>query len=147
MPGLQRWIPAVLVLLAGAACADDARQAVALPEAALQHEHAVMRDHLAAIARIEHDLASRAYDDAAATAQAHLSLEVMTPEQMEMMHRYMPPPMQSIGMQFHKDGADLALQLQNASVSGDSQAALQALARVTDSCVACHADYRFVAQP
>lgn len=136
-----------LSLLTALTCrADDGgdpRTAVPLPPASFLHEREVMRDHLEAMARIEADLARQDWNDAAHVAQQHLGLDVMGPTQMQLMHRYMPPPMQAMGMHFHQAAANLVVQIQDAGASGDPGPALGALAEVTQACVACHAAYRF----
>jgi|GEM_PF-2782720 len=136
---------ALTMLLAGAVHAADGDARVAVPVAAdtLLHERALMRDHLAAMAQIEHDLAAHRFDEAARVAQMHLGLSVMTPQQMRRMHRDMPQSMQDIGMRMHRAGENLAVQIQNAAVTGDAGPAVQALSKVTAQCVSCHAAYRF----
>ena len=138
-------VAVMTVLLAGAVHAADGDPRVAVPVSAdtLLHERGLMRDHLAAMAQIEHDLAAHRFDAAAHVAQMHLGLSVMTPQQMLRMHRDMPKAMQRIGMRMHRAGENLAVQIQNAAATGDVGPAVQALSKVTSQCVACHAAYSF----
>ena len=116
------------IATAGAA---PVRQAVPLPTAEFLHERAIMRDHLEAMARIEHDLSAGHWQEAAQVAQMHLGLSVMGTQGMQAMRRYMPPAMQHLGMQFHNASANLVVQIQNGGATGDLAPALHALSQVT----------------
>lgn len=55
---------------------------------------------------------------------------------------FMPRGMQDAGTAMHRSASQFAIAAKDASVSGDWRAAVGALARVTQTCVACHAGYR-----
>ncbi len=54
----------------------------------------------------------------------------------------MPKGMREIGSEMHRAASRFALEAKNAGATGDMRPALEALATVTQRCVACHAAYR-----
>ena len=56
--------------------------------------------------------------------------------------QFMPPGMQSAGTAMHRAASQFAIVAKDASVTGDLQGSLAALAKVSQTCVACHAAYR-----
>jgi cytochrome c556 len=54
----------------------------------------------------------------------------------------MPKPMQDIGTAMHRAASRFAHVAEEAAVRRDLRPALQALSKVTQQCVACHAGYR-----
>lgn len=104
---------------------------------------ATMRRHLVGMAAIQHDLAEKNFDAAAAAAIEYLG--VSSPLNRQSMHdeiRYMPPEMKNLGANMHRAVAHFVEIVQNANVTGDIQPPLQALADITQACTACHAAYK-----
>ena len=95
------------------------------------------------LAAIQHDLAEKNFDAAAAAAIEYLG--VSSPLNRQSMHdeiRYMPPEMKNLGANMHRAVAHFVEIVQNANVTGDIQPPLQALADITQACTACHAAYK-----
>jgi hypothetical protein len=56
--------------------------------------------------------------------------------------KFMPQGMQAAGTAMHRSASQFAIVAKDASVTGDLKGSLTALARVSQTCVACHAAYR-----
>ena len=56
--------------------------------------------------------------------------------------QYMPKGMQEAGTAMHRSASQFATVAKDASVTGDVKSALASLARLSQTCVACHAAYR-----
>ena len=134
--------------------AMDAREALSFPADMQTHMLRNMRDHVETLNGILHALAADDYDGAAKLAADRLGLDSPgaagckpknadspPPAQGsmdEMMALYMPEPMRAWGLALHKSASDFA----RIAKTGDRKETLQALSRVTQNCVACHAAYR-----
>lgn len=123
--------------------APDARQAVQLPPPLREHTLANMRDHLLALAQIQEALSRADFDRAAETAETRLGMSSLRSHGAHEVGRYMPPAMQEAGTAMHRSASQFATVAKDASVAGDLKPALAALARLSHTCVACHAGYRF----
>jgi hypothetical protein len=120
----------------------DPRQLVSVPDDMRTHTLTSMRDHLLALAQIQDALANGAFDEAAQIAEQRLGMTSLKAHGAHESSRFMPQGMQEIGTAMHHGASRFAIEAQNASASGDLKPALAALARTTQACVACHADYR-----
>ena len=134
--------PTVATDHAGHTADGDPRQFVRFPDAMRQHTLASMRDHLLALAEIQAALSTGAYDEAARIAEARLGMSSLEAHGAHESSKYMPQGMQDIGTSMHRRASRFAIAAQNASVTGEVEPALAALARTTEACVACHAGYR-----
>ncbi|MDH5205913.1 MAG: hypothetical protein OEY75_10060 [Hylemonella sp.] len=122
--------------------AADARQFVAYPPAMRAHTLASMRDHLKTLGEIQQAMARGAYDQAAELAEQRLGMSSLGLHGAHESAPLMPRGMQQAGTAMHRAASQFALVASNASVTGDLQPALASLARLTQTCVACHAGYR-----
>lgn len=120
----------------------DARQFVAYPPAMRAHTLASMRDHLKTLGEIQQAMAQGAYDQAAELAEQRLGMSSLGLHGAHESAPLMPRGMQQAGTAMHRAASQFALVASNASVTGDLQATLASLARLTQTCVACHAGYR-----
>lgn len=119
----------------------DARKAVRFPDAAKRATLAEMRAHLQALGEIQMALSKSDFELAARLAENKLGLSSMHGDMYDSA-RYMPAGMRELGYAMHQSASQFAVAAQDASVSGDLRPALAALAKVTQSCVACHAAYK-----
>jgi hypothetical protein len=120
----------------------DGRVAVRFPEQLREHTLANMRDHLLALAQVQEALSGNAFDTAGRIAEERLGMSSLKLHGAHEVAKYMPKGMQEAGAAMHRSASQFALEAQNASVTGDPKPALAALARTTQTCVACHATYR-----
>ncbi len=127
---------------AGQAGAEDRRLLVAFPDAMRTHTLANMRDHLLALAEIQAFLAAGAYDKASDTAEQRLGMSSLGLHGAHEVAAFMPEGMQAAGTAMHRSASQFAIAARDASATGDLKPALVALARVSQTCVACHAAYR-----
>jgi len=125
------------------AAAADTREAVRFPAALRTHTLANMRDHLATLQGIQDAMGHGDYERASALAEQRLGLSSLEAHGAHEVARYMPAGMQEAGTQMHRAASRFAIEATNAGATGDAKPALEALARVTAQCVACHAAYRF----
>jgi hypothetical protein len=123
--------------------AADTRVAVRFPAQLREHTLANMRDHLLALAEIQASLSKGAFDAAGKTAEERLGMTSLKLHGAHEVAKYMPKGMQEAGSAMHRSASGFSLEAQNASVTGDLKPALAALAQTTQTCVACHAAYRF----
>lgn len=153
MPWIWRHLAAlVAALLAGCALpsgehgahgqADDRRMLVRFPDAMRVHTLANMRDHLLALGEIQQHLAAGGYDQAGDVAERRLGLSSLALHGAHEVAKFMPQGMQDAGTAMHRSASQFALVAKDASVTGDLKAPLAALARLSGTCVACHAAYR-----
>lgn len=132
-----------LFLLPGAATqATDARQAVEMPAPMREHMLANMRDHLTALAEIQAALAKGKFGEAADIAENRIGMSSLQAHGASHMAPYMPQPMQDLGTAMHRAASRFARTAQEAQVQGGVPRSLEALAELTQQCVACHAGYR-----
>lgn len=120
----------------------DTRLAEGFPEPLRTHTLANMRDHLLALGQIQEALALGNYDTAADIAEKRLGMSSLEAHGAHQVARYMPKAMQDAGSAMHRSASQFAVAAKDASVNGDRKSALGALARVTQTCVACHAGFR-----
>jgi hypothetical protein len=125
-----------------AAQAADTRVLVQFPEMLRTHTLANMRDHLLALAEIQDQLARGAYDKASDIAEQRLGMSSLGLHGAHDVAKFMPQGMQAAGTAMHRSASQFAIVAKDASVTGDLKGSLAALARVSQTCVACHAAYR-----
>lgn len=133
-------IPALYLALAGniSSAAEETRQLVELPQMMQQHMLSNMRDHLTALNEILADMAEGELDHAAEIAEARLGMSSLELHGASHMAKFMPQGMREAGTDMHKAASRFALKAQE----GEVLPAYRALAQITASCVACHANYR-----
>lgn len=122
--------------------AADSRVLVQFPEMLRTHTLANMRDHLLALAEIQDQLAHGAYDKASDIAEQRLGMSSLGLHGAHDVAKFMPQGMQAAGTAMHRSASQFAIVAKDASVTGDLKGSLAALARVSQTCVACHAAYR-----
>ncbi len=120
----------------------DGRIAVRFPAQLREHTLANMRDHLLALAQIQEALSANAFDAAGRIAEERLGMTSLKLHGAHEVAKYMPKGMQEAGTAMHRSASQFALEAQNSSATGDAKPALAALARTTQTCVACHAAFR-----
>jgi len=121
---------------------SDERQLVHYPEQMKSHTLMNMRDHLVTLQKIQLYLANGQYDQAAEIAEQRLGMSAMELHGAKEASQFMPEGMQLAGTTMHHGASRFAQVAINASVTDDLNAALNALAEVTASCIACHNGYR-----
>ncbi len=124
------------------AAAADARVMVQFPEMLRTHTLANKRDHLLALAEIQDQLARGAYDKASDIAEQRLGMSSLGLHGAHDVAPFMPAGMQAAGTAMHRSASQFAIVAKDASVTGDLKGSLAALAKVSQTCVACHAAYR-----
>jgi hypothetical protein len=127
---------------AQAAGGADDRPLVRFPEPMRIHMLANMRDHLLGLQEIQEALARQQYDRAADTAEQRLGMSSLKLHGAHEVSGFMPEAMQAIGTGMHQAASRLAIAARDAAATGDVKLVLEAMARVTAQCVACHASYR-----
>jgi hypothetical protein len=136
----------------------DGRALVQFPPEMRTHMLRNMRDHVETLDFILRALAAADYAGAAKIAVEHLGLDspsaaackpkpanAVPPAQGsmdEMMALYMPEPMRALGLAMHTSASEFAVVAARDSMTHDAKGAVEALSRVTQNCVACHAGYR-----
>ena len=121
---------------------DDSRVAVDMPAMMRSHMLANMRDHLLSLHEIQSVLAAGNYDAAADIAEKRLGMSSLQSHGASHMAGFMPKGMQEAGTAMHQSASRFAVVAQETAVTRDLPRALDALGKVTASCVACHAGYR-----
>ena len=141
-----RTIAAILLVgLAGAGQAQDARELVRLPQPMQEHMLGNMRDHLVTLNEIIGHVADGKFDQAAKLAEQGLGMSSLGLHGAAHMAQFMPQPMQDIGTSMHRAASRLAIVLQDTSVSptfDTMRDVNRALHEVTTTCTACHASYK-----
>ncbi len=117
---------------------EDAREAVAMPAMMKDHMLGNMRDHLRALHEIQAALAKGDLDRAGDIAEARIGMSSLASHNAAHMAPYMPNGMQTIGTNMHHAASRFAI----TAKEGDLPKALEALSRISEQCVACHAAYR-----
>jgi hypothetical protein len=125
-----------------AASQADARQLVEFPEPLRSHTLANMRDHLLALGEIQEALSRSQFDQASDIAEQRLGMSSLKLHGAHEVAKFMPQGMQNSGTAMHRSASQFATIAKDASVTGDLKPALAALAKVNQTCVACHAGYR-----
>ena len=121
---------------------SGARELVELPAPMREHMLSNMRDHLLALHEIQEALAHNQEDKAAKIAEQRLGLTSLKAHGAHELAKFMPEGMRAIGSEMHRSASRFVIEAQNAGVTDDLRPALDALAKVTAQCVACHAAYR-----
>lgn len=120
----------------------DARQLVKFPEPLRSHTLANMRDHLLALGEIQDALSRSQFDQASEIAEQRLGMSSLKLHGAHEVAQFMPKGMQDAGSAMHRSASQFATVAKDASVTGDLKPALAVLAKVNQTCVACHAGYR-----
>lgn len=120
----------------------DPRVSVAFPEPLRTHTLANMRDHLMALGETQQALARGDFDRAADVAEHRLDMSSLQGHGAHEVAPFMPRAMQDAGTAMHRSASRFATVARDASVTGDLQAPLAALAQVNQACVSCHAGFR-----
>ena len=124
------------------ASAGDGRLLVKYPEPLRIQTLAKMRDHLSTMGAIQDALARGSFDQASELAERQLGMSSLDMHGAHEVAVYMPKGMQDAGTAMHRTASRFAITAKDASASGDLRPALAALARLNQTCVACHAAYR-----
>jgi len=137
--------------------APETRKLLDFPPPMREHMLSNMRGHLLALNEI---LAALSIGDGAKAgkiAETRLGVESpgaaacvpnsgttggATHDMAAMMAKFMPEEMRALGLTMHESASEFAREAAKAPAGGDLKPALAALARVTQSCAACHAEYR-----
>ncbi len=125
-----------------APAARDGRVPVRFPAQMREHTLANMRDHLLAVAEIQGALSKGAFDEAGRIAEQRLGMSSLKLHGAHDVAKFMPKGMQDAGTAMHRSASQFAIEAQNASATNDLKPALAALAKTTQTCVACHAGYK-----
>ncbi len=120
----------------------DKRQLVQFPPAQREHVLSNMRAHLVSLRDIQEALGGGDFQKAAQIAESSLGMSSLHDHHADENAKYMPAPMAQLGSAMHRAASQFALAAQDASASGDFKKPLAALAKLSASCVACHAAYR-----
>ena len=122
--------------------ADDPRVLVHFPDMLRAHTLANMREQLLALAEMQDQLARGAFDKASDIAEQRLGMSSLGLHGAHDVAQFMPQGMQAAGTAMHRSASQFAIVAKDASVTGDLKGSVAALAKVTQTCVACHAAYR-----
>lgn len=120
----------------------DDRLLVKYPEMLRIHTLANMRDHLVTLGQIQEALSTGDFDQASTLAEQRLGMSSLESHGALEVARYMPKGMQEAGTAMHRSASQLARVTKDASVTGDVKPVLASLARLSQTCVACHGAYR-----
>ncbi len=141
--------------------APDTRKLLDFPPPMREHMLSNMRGHLQALNEI---LAALSIGDGAKAgkiAETRLGVESpgaaacvpnggttdhsthdMAHDMAAMMAQFMPEEMRALGLTMHESASEFAREAAKTQTGDDLKPALASLARVTQSCAACHAEYR-----
>ncbi len=119
---------------------NDSRTFVNMPPMAQQLMRQDMLIHLSALTQILNFLSAGNLNDAAQIAETQIGQSAMGKHRGTGMGpgRFMPQPMRQMGWNMHTAGSEFA----KIAETGNTTQAYAALAKVTATCVACHAVYR-----
>ena len=126
---------------AAAASGADDRPLVKFPDQMCIHMLANMRDHLLALQEIQDALARQQYDTAGDIAEQRPGMTSLKLHGADEAAGFMTYAMQAIGTAMYQAASRFALAAKDAAATGNVKPALEAMARVTQQCVACHASY------
>jgi len=118
---------------------DDNRQVVPLTEPEIALVMAQMRQMLASVQGVTDGLA-RGDMPAVVAAASKSGMAMMQGVPMQIRRKF-PPAFAQMGMASHRAFDQIA---RDAGASGDTTPILKLLSESTQSCVACHASYRFL---
>ncbi|HEY8071323.1 MAG TPA: hypothetical protein VIE47_05070 [Methylocystis sp.] len=137
--------------------APDTRKLLDFPAPMREHMLSNMRGHLQALNEILAALSIGDGPKAAKIAKTRLGVESpgaaacvpnsgttdhSTHDMAAMMAQFMPEDMRALGLAMHESASEFAREAAKTQAGGDLKPALASLARVTQSCAACHAEYR-----
>ncbi|MFY9834575.1 MAG: hypothetical protein WAK66_17925 [Methylocystis sp.] len=137
--------------------APDTRKLLDFPAPMREHMLSNMRGHLQALNEILAALSIGDGPKAARIAETRLGVESpgaaacvpnsgttdhSTHDMAAMMAQFMPEDMRALGLTMHESASEFAREAAKTQSGGDLKPALASLARVTQSCAACHAEYR-----
>jgi hypothetical protein len=125
-----------------AAHGSDTRELVKFPPRLAEHTLANMRDHLAALQEIQEHLGMGNPDVAARIAEKRLGMSSLGDHGAHEVAKYMPQGMQDAGTAMHRSASQFAIVATDSAVTGDLKPVFSALAKLTGTCVGCHAGYR-----
>jgi len=124
------------------AAGNDPRTLVEMPAPMVAHMLGNMRDHLVALTEIQRALGRGDVQKAAEVAEQRIGLSSLDAHGAAHLASFMPEPMQAIGTRMHQAASRFALVAQESGADGNLARAVDALSKVTEQCVACHAAYR-----
>ncbi|GAA6142838.1 hypothetical protein [Hydrogenophaga sp. 5NK40-0174] len=127
---------------AGHADMQDGRELVAFPAPMRAHTLSNMRDHLKAMGDIQAAMSKEDLDLAARIAEQRLGMSSLEAHGAHDLAGFMPEGMRAAGTAMHRSASQLAVELRNTGATGDWKPSLASFARLTQTCVACHAAYR-----
>jgi cytochrome c556 len=87
-------------------------------------------------------LATEAFDLASDLAEQRLGMSSLKLHGAHEVARYMPKGMQDAGAAMHHAASRFSVVAKDASVTGDLKPVLASLAKLNQTCVACHAAYK-----
>jgi hypothetical protein len=137
--------------------APDTRKLLNFPPPMRDHMLSNMRGHLQALNEILAALSAGDGAKAGRIAETRLGVESpgaaacvpnsgttdgATHDMAAMMAKFMPEEMRALGLTMHESASEFAREAAKTQAGGDLKPALASLARVTQSCAACHAEYR-----
>lgn len=137
--------------------APDTRKLLDFPAPMREHMLSNMRGHLQALNEILAALSIGDGPKAGKIAETRLGVESpgaaacvpnsgttdhSTHDMAAMMAQFMPEDMRALGLTMHESASEFAREAAKTRSGGDLKPALASLARVTQSCAACHAEYR-----
>jgi hypothetical protein len=102
--------------------------------AEMQHLDSGLQRTVSAVARADWPAVERAAHE---IAGSFILEQQLSPEQQAELHRMLPAPFLALDRQFH----ELAQRLALAAKAGDVELAVFYSYKLTDACVACHAQY------
>jgi hypothetical protein len=124
------------------ASAPDTRILVNYPPELRQHTLSSMRAHLQSLHSMQEALAAGDFQQAAHVAESTLGMSALHDHRASDNAQFMPAAMARMGSAMHQAASQFAIAAQDASATGDLKKPLQALAKVSGTCVACHAAYK-----
>jgi hypothetical protein len=121
-----------------AGAADDPRIKVDFPEMMKAHMLGNMRDHLISLNEIQAALAKGDLEKAGDIAESRIGMSSLEAHGASHLAPFMPKAMQDIGTEMHHAASRFAITVKE----GDLPRSLEALSKITEQCVACHASFR-----
>lgn len=118
--------------------AEETRSKVDMPDMMKSHMLSNMRDHLSSLQMIQAALAKGKLEEAGDIAESRIGMSSLESHGASHLAPFMPKAMQAIGTEMHHAASRFAMTVQE----GDMARSLEALSKVTEQCVACHANYR-----
>jgi hypothetical protein len=145
------WALLCLTAFSAATATDDSRNydrriAAKMPARLVAQFKEAMRGYLVTLSKMQTQMGAGDYLAASTTAEetlgetAHAKLQALRP--VPELVKYLPPGMRAMGDTLHTAASQFALASKQAATGGDTGKAWTAMAKILDSCVACHAAYR-----